>query len=262
MEARGCNREFISLDTPDRGGTSESGEHDKQSIYLISDDIPLRTDMESYLQGRGMRFVVTMDAQTATHQLVKQSPRLIILDVAPHQEDELDVLRTIRELCDAPVIVTVGPGCNGACRAKILDLGADDCIAKPIGMRELAARIGAILRGWQAACARSTPRLSYRFGGWNLDCRERRLTSPTGVIISLRKSEYTLLVALLDSPQRPLTRQELMQATSKHEDCFDRSIDVRVLRLRRKLETGLGAQRIILTERGVGYRFELPVECA
>jgi two-component system, OmpR family, response regulator len=94
-----------------------------------------------------------------------------------------------------------------------------------------------------------------RFGGWQLDRRNRRLTDPNRIPVALTKGEY----AFLDAPQRPLSREHLLQATRIHKDVFDRSIDVQVLRLRRKLETDR-APRVILTERGVGYVFALPVK--
>jgi two-component system, OmpR family, response regulator len=87
-----------------------------------------------------------------------------------------------------------------------------------------------------------------------------RLTDPNGLPVALTKREYTLLIAFLDAPQRPLSREDLLQATRSHEDMFDRSIDVQILRLRRKLGTDPSAPRIIRTERGVGYVFTLPVE--
>ena len=100
----------------------------------------------------------------------------------------------------------------------------------------------------------------YRFGNWQLDRRLRRLTTSSGTPVVLTKGEYSLLTAFLDAPQRPLTREHLLQATRVHEDVFDRSIDVQILRLRRKLETDSRAPSIIQTERGVGYTFALPVE--
>jgi two-component system OmpR family response regulator len=100
----------------------------------------------------------------------------------------------------------------------------------------------------------------YRFDGWQLDRRGRRLVDSTGTPVTLSKGEYALLLAFLESPQRPLSREQLLQATRVHEDIFDRSIDVQVLRLRRKLEINPRAPRVIQTERGVGYIFALPVE--
>jgi two-component system OmpR family response regulator len=99
-----------------------------------------------------------------------------------------------------------------------------------------------------------------RFGGWQLDRSIQRLTSPAGVPVALTKGEYALLAAFLDAPLRPLTRESLLQATRVHEDVFDRSIDARVLRLRRKLEKDAAAPRLIRTERGTGYVFAVPVE--
>ena len=90
--------------------------------------------------------------------------------------------------------------------------------------------------------------------------RSRRLTDSSGIPVALTKGEYALLIAFLDAPQRPVSREHLLQATRIHEDVFDRSIDVQVLRLRRKLETDPNTPRVILTERGVGYVFALPVE--
>ena len=100
----------------------------------------------------------------------------------------------------------------------------------------------------------------FRFCGWQLDSRTRRLTDPAGAPVELTKGEYALLVVFLNAPQRPLSREYLLQATHLHESVSDRSIDVQVLRLRRKLEPGPGAPRILRTERGVGYLFAVPVQ--
>jgi DNA-binding response OmpR family regulator len=144
-----------------------------------------------------------------------------------------------------------------------LELGADDYLARPVGLRELLARIRAVLRRrtWAAGDARE--RASHgrcRFGGWELDRRTRRLTDPDGNPVGLSKGQYAMLNAFLDAPQRPLSREHLLQATRVHEDVFDRSIDVQVLRLRRKLRSDADASEIIRTERGVGYVFARPVE--
>jgi two-component system OmpR family response regulator len=133
----------------------------------------------------------------------------------------------------------------------------------PVGLRELLARIRAVLR--RRACAPVQPqvrpdRSRYRFDGWELDRRTRRLRDPHGKPVSLTRGQYAILNAFLDAPQRPLSREHLLQATRVHEDIFDRSIDVQVMRLRRKLNSDRGASDIIQTERGVGYVFALPVE--
>jgi DNA-binding response OmpR family regulator len=112
----------------------------------------------------------------------------------------------------------------------------------------------------RAARARDPERGGYRFNGWKLERRGRKLLDADERPVPLSKGEYALLLAFLEAPQRPLTREHLLQATRVHEDIFDRSIDVQVLRLRRKLETDPSAPRVIQTERGVGYVFALPVE--
>jgi DNA-binding response OmpR family regulator len=136
-------------------------------------------------------------------------------------------------------------------------------VTKPFGLCELLARIRAVIRRREiahAATQRETGRGRLRFAGWELDRRLRRLTDPVGTVVALTTGEYALLLAFLDAPRRPLTREHLLQATRKYEDVSDRSIDLQVLRLRRKLESNPSAPQFILTERGVGYVFAMCVE--
>ena len=143
-----------------------------------------------------------------------------------------------------------------------LELGADDYVTKPFSLRELLARIRAVLRRVETARteSRDSEATVYKFGGWQLDRKSRRLTDQSGTVIGLTKGEYALLLAFLDAPQRILSRELLLQATRVHEDVFDRSIDVQILRLRRKMEDDPSAPRIIITERGQGYVFTMRVE--
>jgi two-component system, OmpR family, response regulator len=206
---------------------------------------------------------VASGLQEAARQILMAEPNLIIMDRRLGEEDGLDLLREIRSRSDIPVIIVSGSGCAEIDRVVGLELGADDYIMKPFGLRELVARIRAILRRREtsrAASQQDSDRVRYRFGEWQLDRRTRKLTGADDQPVALTKGEYTLLVAFLDAPQRPLSREHLLQATRVHEDVFDRSIDVQILRLRRKLESDPRAPRIIRTERGVGYVFDLPVE--
>ena len=192
-------------------------------------------------------------------------PDLIVLDLRLDQEDGLELLRETRSRSDVPVIIITGDRRDEIDRVVGLELGADDCITKPFGLRELLARIRAVLRRHEAgrsAPQRDPERRRSKFGGWQLDRRLRRLVDPAGSQISLTKGEYALLTAFLDAPQRPLSREQLLQATRVHEDIFDRSIDVQILRLRRKLEPHPSTPQIIRTELGVGYTFTLPVQTA
>jgi DNA-binding response OmpR family regulator len=175
--------------------------------------------------------------------------------------DGLDRLRSIRSKSDIPVIIT-GHSPDEIDRIISLELGADDYIVRP-SPRELLARTRAILRRREmarAARTRDSEGGGYRFNGWRLERRGRSLVDPHEAPVWLSKGEYALLLAFLEAPERPLTREHLLQATRVHEDIFDRSIDVQILRLRRKLEVDPSAPRVIQTERGVGYVFALPVE--
>jgi two-component system OmpR family response regulator len=180
------------------------------------------------------------------------NPSLIILDLRLGQDDGLDLLRELRSHSDVPVIITTGHRTDEIDRIVGLELGADDYIVKPFSLRELLARVRAVLRRQEMGrVARASDPLQRR---------GRMLADPDGAAVPLSKGEYALLLAFLEAPQRPLTREYLLQATRIHEDIFDRSIDVQVLRLRRKLEVDPSAPRVIQTERGVGYVFALAVE--
>jgi DNA-binding response OmpR family regulator len=188
-------------------------------------------------------------------------PSLIIMDQPLGLHDGLDRLRSIRSKSDVPIIIT-GNCIDEADSILSLELGADDYIVKP-SPRELLARARAILRRRQmprATQIRKREEGGYRFNGWCLDRYGRNLLDPDGTPVWLTKGEQALLLTFLEAPERPLTREHLVNATHLHEDVFDRSVDVQVLRLRRKLEIDPNAPRAIRTERGIGYVFALPVE--
>jgi DNA-binding response OmpR family regulator len=234
------------------------------SRILVADDDPaMREMMVGYLVEQGMRAASAATGQEMARQFQAFDPSLVILDLRFGVENGLDLLREIRSRSDVPVIITTGYWRDEIDRVVGLELGADDYLTKPFGLRELVARVRAVLRRQEAGAAMSqrTPeRGRSRFGDWLLDRRLRQLTAPDGTTQPLTKGEYALLVAFLDAPLRPLTREFLIQATRTHEDVFDRSIDVQILRLRRKLEADPSDPRIIQTARGIGYIFGLPVE--
>jgi two-component system OmpR family response regulator len=240
-------------------------EHSRSVRVLVVDDDPAFQDMvATYLDEHNMRVTRASSRHAAVPQLTMDQPSLVMLDLRLGQENGLDLLREIRSRSDVPVITT-GHGCSEIDCVVGLELGADDHIAKPFGLRELLARIRAILRRRESRRAgpqRRSERNHYRFGLWQLDQRTRRLTAANGERVTVTKGEFTLLIAFLNAPLRPLTREHLLQATRVHENVFDRSIDVQVLRLRRKLEIDPSAPRVIRTERGVGYVFDMPVERA
>ena len=232
-------------------------------ILLVDDDPAMQQMVVNYLEEHNMRAVSASGRQDMASQFAAAEPSLVILDLRLGEEDGLDLLREIRSRSDVAVIITTGHRRDEIDRIVGLELGADDYVTKPFSPRELLARVRAVLRrreAGRAAAARDPGRGRYRFGGWELDRRSRRLTDPEGAPVVLTKGEYALLIAFLDAPQRPLSREHLLQATRVHEDVFDRSVDVQVLRLRRKLETDPSEPHVIQTERGVGYVFALPVE--
>jgi len=244
--------------TRDRPMSADAGH-----IIVVDDDSTLRQMVIRYLQEHDVPTLAASNRSELNRHLETAQPSLIILDLRLGQEDGLDLLREIRSRSDVPVIITTGHRPDEIDRIVGLELGADDYIIKPFSLRELLARVRAVLRRQEmgrAARSRDPERGGYRFNGWTFERRGRKLLDTHGTPIMLSKGEYALLLAFLEAPQRPLTREHLLQATRVHEDIFDRSIDVQVLRLRRKLEIDPRAPRIIQTERGVGYVFALPVE--
>lgn len=232
-------------------------------ILMVGDDPVMKQTVAGFFEAHSMRVVPVSGRQGVASQLAADAPSLVILDLGHDLAGGLDLLREIQSRSDAPIIITGSPRSHEADRVIGLELGADDYVSRPFGTRELLARVRAVLRRRGPGVALQEPRRGRcRFGGWQLDRRLRRLTDPEGRPVTLTKGEYALLVAFLDAPQRPLSREHLLQATRVHEDVYDRSIDVQILRLRRKLEAGAGAPRLIQTERGVGYVFVLPVEQA
>src|SRR6266478_6351764 len=232
-------------------------------IIVVDDDPTLRQMVTSYLEDHNVPATSVSNRAELNRHFEGSYPSLIILDLRLGQDDGLDLLREIRSHSDVPVIITTGHRPDEIDRIVGLELGADDYIVKPFSLRELLARVRAVLRRQEmgrAARTHEPERGGYRFGGWQLERRAHRLIDPGATPVSLSKGEYALLLAFLEAPQRPLSREHLLQATRVHEDIFDRSIDVQVLRLRRKLEVDLSAPRVIQTERGIGYVFALAVE--
>jgi DNA-binding response OmpR family regulator len=230
-------------------------------ITIVDDDLAMRNMLVEYLDQNGMRATAVTDHEGLDKQL-KEGPSLIILDLHLGQQDGLDLLRHIRATSDVPVIVITGHRRDEIDRVVGLELGADDYLTKPFGLRELLARVRTILRRRMAGgeTVRSRRGQRARFGPWELDRVTRRIQRGSEASVALTKNEYALLHAFLDAPNRPLSREHLLHATRMHDDVFDRSIDVQILRLRRKLEDDPAVPRIIETLRGVGYVFRAQVE--
>jgi DNA-binding response OmpR family regulator len=178
-------------------------------------------------------------------------------------EDGMQIARRLREECNLPILMLTGRA-DEADRVMGLELGADDYLTKPFSPRELLARIRALLRRSQAQAtvADAIARVrAYRFGGWELNVGLRRLKSASGEAVELTNGEFSLLTAFLSSPQRVLTRDQLLELSRLHNaEVYDRSIDVQILRLRRKIEVDPAHPEYIRTERRAGYVFSAPVQ--
>src|SRR5215470_13443251 len=220
-----------------RNGTAALGQSDLSvsmahnqpaRIFIVEDDPIMKGMVVDYLEEHNMRAVSASGRQEMVRHFAASEPDLVVLDLRLGQEDGFDLLREIRSRSDVPIIIITGDRRDEIDRVVGLELGADDYLTKPFSLRELLARIRAVLRRQEtgrAAPQRDPERGRCKFGGWQLDRRTRRLTDPSGIEVALTKGEYALLTAFLDAPQRPLSREHLLQATRVHEDVFDRSIE-------------------------------------
>jgi two-component system OmpR family response regulator len=233
-------------------------------VLVIDDDPAMQRLISEHINNHNMRAVIASDQRTMLNAMAAREPDLVILDLHLGSDDGLDLLRNLRGRSVVPVILISGHRREEIDRVIGLELGADDYLTKPFSLRELLARSRALLRRRTMDMLHPVRREEqrYHFLGWQFDQRERQLTSPSGVVISLTKGEFALLSAFVAAPHRALSREHLLQATRVHEDVYDRSIDVQILRLRRKLEDDASNPRLIRTERGVGYIFDADVRLA
>jgi DNA-binding response OmpR family regulator len=188
---------------------------------------------------------------------------LVVLDVRLPGEDGMHIARRLREQSAIPILMLTGRA-EEADRVMGLELGADDYLTKPFSPRELLARIRALLRRAraQATVADAIAKIrAYRFAGWELNIGLRRLKNPEGGTVELTNGEFRILAAFLSAPQRILSRDQLLDLSRVHNaEVYDRSIDIQILRLRRKIEADPSEPRFIKTERGAGYLFAVPVD--
>ena len=231
---------------------------------LIVDDDPFVRDMVlEYLSANDMR-VSTAASGREMHELVdREAIDLVLLDLKLPGEDGMQLARSLRERATVPIVLLTGRS-EEADRVMGLELGADDYVTKPFSLRELLARVRAVLRRYQVQSTlpeRDSARRAFRFAGWELNLRTRRLTAPDGVPVELSNGEFSLLCALCRAPQRVLSREQLLSMSRLHEsEVYDRTVDVQVRRLRLKVEPDPAKPVLIVTERGAGYRLAADVE--
>jgi DNA-binding response OmpR family regulator len=230
-------------------------------ILVVDDDIAIRELVRDYLTENDFKVSLAENAAEMDRVLGAEIVDLVILDLKLPDEDGLAIARRLRETLDLPIIILTGRK-EEVDRVMGLELGADDYVTKPFSQRELRARIKAVLRRTESkrASRRGESVRAFRFSGWELNTGTRKLKGPDGRNVDLTNSEYALLVAFLKAPGRILTRDQLLESSRLHDDIYDRSIDVQILRLRRKIEESPNQPSLIKTERGAGYFFDSPVE--
>ncbi|WP_211242516.1 response regulator [Xanthomonas euvesicatoria] len=234
-------------------------------VLVVDDDQAMAHVVMGHIRSHGMEAFVATSSSEVAEALRRREPDILLLDLMLKHEDGLDLLRALRKESDIPVIIMTGHRRDEIDRVVGLELGADDYLPKPFGLHELTARIRAVLRrhiASKVAVARDAGEGRVRFAAWEFDLQARTVGRAGTPAIPLTKGEYALLRAFVDAPGRPLSREHLMRATRLHEDVFDRSIDVQILRLRRKLEQDPREPTLIVTQRGAGYVFTPPVEHA
>jgi two-component system OmpR family response regulator len=231
-------------------------------ILVVDDDRDIRLLVGDYLKKNGYRASVAADGRQMREALAVSGIDLVVLDLMLPGEDGLTLCRDLRARSDLPVLILSARG-EPIDRILGLEMGADDYLAKPFEPRELLVRARNILRRVRALPGRGAEAQVRRwhFAGWTLDGESRQLVSPESVVVALSGAEYRLLEVFLAHPNRVLTRDQLMDlARGKEADPFDRSIDLRVSRLRQKLGDNARAPSLIKTLRNEGYVLAAAVE--
>ena len=225
-------------------------------VLVVEDDGEMRQLVVKFLRQNGFRVTGARDGREMWASLETAPVDLILLDIMLPGQSGLDLCRALRGRSRIPIIMVTARG-DETDRIAGLEIGADDYLPKPFNRRELLARIRAVLRRATAPAAPG-PGTGDRiiFERWTLDTRRRELAAPDGSAVELSGGEYDLLLAFLEHPQRVLSRDQLLDlARNRIASGLDRSMDVMVSRLRRKIEPGETSPPMIRTVRGAGYMF-------
>ncbi len=226
-------------------------------ILVVDDDAQLRQLVTRLLRAEGYRATAVSGGREMLELLQTTEIDLIVLDVMLPGLSGIDLCRQVRQSSSVPILMLTARS-EESDRVLGLEMGADDYLTKPFGSRELLARIRALLRRVNAPPHLIKPSTGtiYKFDGWTVDTLRRQLTNADGVVIDVSSGEYDLLLAFLEAPQRVLTREQLLDMARNRTAVpgFDRSIDVQISRLRRKMGSE-DTEGIIKTVRGAGYMF-------
>ncbi len=229
-----------------------------QHIIVVDDEAPAREMVGEYLQMQGFRVTLCDGGSSLRQAATADAPDLVVLDLNMPEEDGLSLVRHLKQNGNVPVIMLTATA-SPIDRVVGLELGADDYLAKPCELRELLARVRSVLRRAGAAVQQAVAtgnREAVRLGTKWLDLDARTLKGEDGREQVLTASEFNLLKAFVDNPKRVLSRERLLDlANARDPDAFDRAIDVRITRIRKKIEPDPENPRIIRTVRGAGYMF-------
>ena len=225
-------------------------------LLIVDDDVEVLDLLQKFLCQHGYEVDVARDGKELWRALARRVPDLVILDVMLPGDSGLVLCQRLLAEHKVAVIMLTAMG-ELSDRVVGLELGADDYLTKPFAARELLARVRAVLRrAGEVAGGATAQASSLQFAGWQLDVLRRELRSPENVMIPLSTGEFELLLVFAEPPRRVLSRQQLLDlARGEAYDAYDRSIDVQVSRLRRKLETDKGSEPLIRTLRNAGYLF-------
>jgi two-component system OmpR family response regulator len=239
--------------------TALDAKHPK--ILLVEDDPDLASTISEYLTEEGMEVARAADGASARRRLARGGFDLVVVDLGLPDESGLDLTRHVRSTSQAGIVILTGKG-DPVDRVVGLEIGADDYLGKPVHLRELLARIRSVLR--RTSASSGTPAAAsdtiLAFADWTLDCGRRRLIRASGTDIGLSAAEFELLRVLALHAQRVLSRDQLLDMT-RHRSAgpFDRSIDVMIGKLRRKVEDNPREPSLIKTVHGAGYVLAAPV---
>jgi len=235
------------------------------TIAVVEDDPEIRALVKGLLDREGFDAASCGDGRDLDRLMARRRIDLIVLDLMLPGEDGLAICQRLRrDFPDTPILMVTAKG-DDIDRIVGLEIGADDYLPKPFNPRELVARARAILRRTRGARRPAQSQLAkiYHFAGWKLNAASRELNAPDGRAVELTGGEFSLLMAFLTHPQRVLNRDQLLDWTrGRNTTPFDRSIDVQLSRLRKKLEDDPKGSAIIRTVRGGGYLFGPAVECS
>jgi two-component system, OmpR family, response regulator len=228
-------------------------------ILIVDDEADIRSLLRTYLGAQGLRVSEADSGAEALRVLSRQKPHLALIDLGLPDQDGLSLIRAVRDRHQVPIIILTGRG-DTVDKVVGLELGADDYVTKPFDLRELLARIKTVLR--RAAATATAPATEIlRFAGFELRLGEHRLCNSGGAEIALTTGEFKLLAALALKAQRALTRDEILEATHGREaGAYDRTVDMQITRLRRKLGDDPKQPALIRSVRGVGYMLACTVE--